>query len=68
VDDLTQGLRLAEALLGHPVLPGRQGNGVVNGECGEQRIGIVPKVGPLLSPPLHQSGQRDVEIRIDAMA
>jgi hypothetical protein len=40
---------------------------VVAGECGERRVGIIPKVEILLSPPLHQSGHGDVKIRINSM-
>jgi hypothetical protein len=54
-------------LLGHPVSPGRQGNGTVIGKRRERHKGIVPQVKPLLSPPLHQYGHVDVKIRINAM-
>jgi hypothetical protein len=61
------GLQLAEVLLGHPVPPGRQGNGVVTGERGERCVGIVLEVEPLLPSSFHRSGHGNVKIRIDTM-
>jgi hypothetical protein len=67
LDDLAQGLQLAEALPSHPIPPARLGNGAATNERGERRIGIIPPVQPLLPPPLHQFGHGNAEVRIDAM-
>jgi hypothetical protein len=66
LDDLAQGLQLAEVLPGHPIPPSRQGNGVDTGEHGEWRAGIILEVKPLPRPPRHRFGHGDVEIRVDA--
>jgi hypothetical protein len=62
-----QGMKLAKVLLCHPIPPVTMGSGEVTGECGERRVGIVPRVEPLLLPPLHLFGHWDVKIRIDTL-
>jgi hypothetical protein len=67
LDDLVHGMKLAKVLLCHPIPPVTMGSGEVTGECGERRVGIVPRVEPLLLPPLHLFGHWDVKIRIDTL-
>jgi hypothetical protein len=67
LDNLTQGLQVANVLLGHPISPVGLGDGVVASKHGERRGGIVPQVEPHFLPPVHGFRHGDVEIRIDTL-
>jgi hypothetical protein len=67
LDDLAQGLQLAEVLLAHSVPPVGLGDGAIIGERGERLIGIVPQVEPPFLPSFHRFEHGVVEIRIDTM-
>jgi hypothetical protein len=67
LNNLTQGLQLAEVLLGHPIPLVRLGDMLVTHDHEEWCSGGIPKKEPHFLPPVHGFRHGEVEIGIDAM-
>jgi hypothetical protein len=67
LNDLAQGLQLAEVLLGHPIPPVGLWDGAVTREHGVPRDAIVPQKEPYFLPPVREFEHGEVEVRINAM-
>jgi hypothetical protein len=65
LNDLAQGLQLAEVLLGDPVPLVGLGDRAVAHKCGEWHGNVVPQKEPYFLPPIHGFRHGDVKIRID---